>query len=262
MAKLQAWISNGGFCARLPALGLLAGTLFATTAAAADCAAWSASQGLLSAHAEHCPRKQVLAGLTALAGIRLGSRLPDGDQRLDLRLYRVTPEAAVAEALSGLSYALLPDPAARGSGRKLLLILGGEAIADAEPVLVPADADSDELADRAVHAFDAGERHAALETLTYAGGSVNPSLRQALLDREATVRMRALEMLRDVDGELPTELLAELADHDADRGVRLQALSVLLDKAPGDPVTERVKLSLARDRDTSVANAARQLAGG
>lgn len=239
------------------AAGFLATALFTAEAAAADCAAWSAGQGLLSGSARQCPRQQVMTGLMALAGIRLVSALPNGDERLDLRLERTTPEAAIAQVLAGWSYAILPDPAASGS--KLLLILGSRRIVASQPS-APSIDENAELADRAVNAVDADQRHQALEALTYAGGTVNPSLLQALSDDEAKVRMRALEMLRDVEGELPSDLLADLASYDSDRGVRLQALSLLLDKAPGDPATERVKLSLARDRDHSVADAAKQLA--
>lgn len=264
MADFVGLPNPAGFCVCLPALGLLAASLFATAAAASDCAAWSLDHGLLSGTADHCPRRQVVADLAALAGVRLGSALPDGDSRLALRLERATPEAAMAQALAGLSYAMLPDRSAKGAGKRLLLILGAERIAAASQTMAPPTGgpDLDEaaaLADSAVNAFDAAQRHAALEALTYADGRVSPTLLQALRDNDATVRMRALEMLRDVGGELPADLLADLAAHDTQRGVRLQALALLLDKATGDSATDRALRAALNAKDLRMRQLTRQL---
>ncbi|QPK61797.1 HEAT repeat domain-containing protein [Methylomonas sp. LL1] len=264
MANIVGLPNRAGFSVCLPALGLLAGSLCATAAAGAECAALTVDHGLLSGVADHCPRKQVVDGLAALAGVRLGSVLPDGDSRLAMRLERATPEAAMAQALAGLSYVMLPDRSAKGAGKQLLLIIGAERIAAAsqtmaQPGGAPDVDDASALADSAVNAFDAAERHAALEALTYADGSVNPALLQALRDRDVAVRMRALEMLRDVGGELPVDLLADLAGRDADHGIRLQALALLLDRAEGDPAADRVLRAALNGKDLRMRQLTRQL---
>jgi hypothetical protein len=182
---------------------------------------------------------------------------------------RVEPQPGIATKLHELlrerSHVIV-DYGAEGSLRRIDVILlgaGGEATGtrpgreDFESI--------EQLVGKALSLAPAAERARAAEVVAYGSGvgTVRPDyagqvLAQQLSDPDESLRLRAIETIKDTADAVPFELLAQVAREDASAQLRAAALALLVERAEDGEADEPLRIALS-DEALLVRERAREL---